>query len=684
MDSENSSLEKPVRLDKESPVAEGTVEERATNIAFNALCESQFYKQGRMDKIRLFERMYYNDIPPRFRQIHNCIMPIFGGLVDKVLADLNDEVQLKFSESKPSDYLTIPKVQAHWENERDSLEPTAMWNYKARADRFNAVLSGRRIMQNYAESDPEYKNVLEVINYTDFHSQPLGGGILENHLWCGREGIYRTLEDIYTDENYPKEQRDKLKNFSYSNEWWMNIETTYGTRLQRFWSNRLDPESNSYTGDKTVNLARFGITMDGARYMVLFEPLTKIWLDVQLWNHKWPWYSAATHEDHKLFWSKAYADDFYHVAENVIMLVQQEITNREKVNNQSRAVDPRMFPDLARLDSAQYETGRIVPFNSMPDGVNVRRAADGIYDFTVQGLTGSIQLSTELIDMLEKYTSATDIPVPAGAKPSVMVSIQQQNAKRIGLRTDGMKEMDAQIGLSFFEGLKEHMPARVSVRMLGENGFISESELTRMEVNQMGAPICKVVSTSEQESQDSMKRDGRIKAITMLTENQNLNSFEKEMILRDIGQFDEAQITFAVENMPYSARKQVAHASQDLQALFAGKEPETYYGADGTYQKYFYEWIIDHKSQLSTKFPRFFEYLKKMQPIFEANAKMQGQKANSQMQQQKAAAGAQGGGGAPAPKTTTGKKPAATPAAKAAQPSPFAAVAKGMGSLMGK
>ena len=403
--------------------------------------------------------------------------------------------------------------------------------------------------------------------------------------------------------------------------------------------------------------------------MVLFEPLTKIWLDVSLWNKKYPWKSSATHEDHKLFWSKAYADDFYCIAELVNILVTEEVTNREKMNNQSRAFDPKMFPDAARLDSAQYETGRLVPYNSMPDGTTVRRAEEGIYSFTTPQLEGTIQLSQQLLQMLEKYSGVGELQIPKGAHPGVVIAMQQKQSKRVGLRTDGMKQMDCELGLSYFEGLKEHMPAKVSIKILGENGFISEEELTRAEVTSMGTPTVTCVSGSEEENADNMKRDGRVKAIEMIAQNPNLNSFEKEMVLRDIGQFDEAQIMFAVESIPYTARKQIAHASQTIQDLLLGKEPEIYYGADISYQRYIYNYVIDHKSDLKKKFPRFFEHLKKMQPIFEQNAKMQGQKAK---QQQMLAQKGAGDG------KDTGAKPSSAPIAKTP---PQTRVAKNMGNV---
>src|SRR5258708_37662398 len=137
-----------------------------------------------MDQIARYERLYLNDVPPKLRQISEVVIPVFSGLIDTLLADFNDEIMLKYTSKNPVDFLMLPKVQAHWEVERDSLKPHAMWKQKARWGRVNACLSGRDILQNYAESDPEYRNILETINYTDVHSQPLCGRDLDKHLYA--------------------------------------------------------------------------------------------------------------------------------------------------------------------------------------------------------------------------------------------------------------------------------------------------------------------------------------------------------------------------------------------------------------------------------------------------------------------------------------------------------------------
>lgn len=644
-----------------------------TQIAFDALCSSQEYKQPRMDQIAWYERLYNNDVPRRFRQLSNVVVPIFSGLVDTLLADFNDEVQLKFS-GKISDYLVIPKIQKLFEKERDSLKSHARWNQKARWDRFNAVISGRGIFQNFSESDPEYRNVLEVINYSDFHCQSLGGGNIDNHLFKGREGIYRTYNEIINNDGFPLEQRNKIKDTAWSSEFMQQIEDTYGTKLQSFYSLGLNPDTNSYTGEKTFNLCRFQVTFEGAQYAVLFEPLSKTWLDVQPWDREL-FASWATHENHKNFWNKSYADDFAKIAETVNILFNQEITNREKRNNSARAFDPEVFTDPEKLDEAQYIPDRLVPFDSKGGTV---KGSDGIYTFETAELQGTLDLSQTLMQILGNYTGANELSLGGGGspakKPTIVIAQQQQLSKRIGLRTDPMKECYAQLGRMWFEGVKRDMPTKIAIELLGEDGYVEDKELSREEVGQVGDLSITCVSNSEQENLDVIRRDSKAKAIDMVSNGQNLNKFEKEVIYREVGQFDENQIAFLVDDLPYSARKQIAHASKAIQALLLKKKPSIYYNADSAYLQYIQDWMLDQQDKLKKdgKYKGFVGFIKAMGDVVNQNM---ARKAKNDVRAQKRAAMLQ----APGP----GGAPAADPnaAAQGQVPSPFSAAQK-MGASM--
>lgn len=639
MDSEQHLLEKPVDATEDGykNITNGiSHEDEVTQLAFDALIASQDFKQERMNQIARYERLYNNDIPPKIRQLFNTPIPVFPGMIDTLLADFNDEINLKFKPTNTAQYLIIPKIQALWENERDSMAPNAMWNYKARTDRFNAAISGRGIIKNYAENVPSYRNVFEVVNYSDFHCQPFGGGVLENHLFAGQEGLFRTIEDLMSDKSLDQEQVKKLKDFSYSSQDWQTIQQTYGTKLARFTSQGLKT-SNSFAGAKTYNLCEFIVTCRGIRYRVLFEPCTKIWLKVDVWTDirpsgNYPWISWATHEDHKVFWSKSYADDLFHVADAVITMVNQELTNREKKNYNSRAYDESMFTDVQKLDEAQYMPDTLVPVNT-----GVKSIAEGIYEFQTPELTGTINL----VQFLSNYTGQ-QVGVTPGSqgmnatskKPTVVVSEQKELSKRTGLRSDSYREAYSQLGMNYMENLREYMPPRLSVQILGEKGFVEESEIRRLEVRRAGIIGATVISTSEQENRDLLKREGRIKAIELIRANPNASNYEKELILRDVGGFDDTEVSFFLDSESYESQKQIAHASENIQNILLGKETDVYYGADVSYLQYIENYLIDNKSKIKNKTQAFEQHLEEMIPIVAQNmqrkAKMMIMKKNLQ------------------------------------------------------
>lgn len=586
---------------------------------------SQEYKQRRMDTLSLYERLYNNDVPPKLRQMFNVVLPIFSGMIDELLAMFNDQIQIKFNATNPAQHLVVPKIQAQWNTERDSLSPNARWNYKGRVDRFNAVLSGRGIFKEFAYNDPEYKNVLQVINYSDFHCQPLGGGNLDNHLFKGTEGNFRTKYELKTNSKYDQDQVKKLVEYGWSDTYFQQLETTYGTKFARWWALGLDVENNTFAGDFTYNLCEFIIQEDGVDYEVVFEPCSSICLYCKPWTETMPsgnspFKSYATHPDDKNFWSKSYADDLFRIADAVITMFNQELTNREKKNFNSRAIDKDMFTDIAKFDAAQYRPDTIVPADTAG---GTKKISEGVYAFETAELKGTI----DLIDWISTYTGqktgADELPPPqkgAGqSKASIMIAQQQKQSKRVGLKSDEWKECYAQLGTIFVEGMKEFMPPKMSIQVIGENGFIEEQELRRIEVRNCGIIGISVTSTTEQESSDAMKKDARIQSINMVTANPNLTKYEKETIYRDIGQFDETEITFLLDTQGATSRKQIAHCSQAIQDILLKKKPDIYYGADISYLTYFKQYIIDHKSQIKGKEKAFGSFLQIISPIIQKN-----------------------------------------------------------------
>lgn len=643
--------------------------EAIVQIAWLLWNNSQIYKQNRMNRIALYERLYNNELPKKERQLFNICLPIFGGFEDALQANLTDPVKLQFVETNPEDYLVVPKLQAQFDNEKDGLLPHQMWNSKARDLMHDALLSGRSIAKIYAESEPSYRNIFETVNYSNFHCQPLGGNYLENHLFCGEEGIYMTLEDIISNESFPKEQRDKIANFSYTDEWWQYLEDTYGTHFARYRSMFLNVNSNSFSGTKTLFLCQFIITRRGVRWFVLFDPISKNWLQCEKWKDMngtdlYPYKSAATHQDSQNFWSKGFSDDIFSIAITVSTLLNQELTNREKSNFNARAYDPSMFTDEAKLDAAQYIPDRLVPADTLG---GTRKIADGIYSFQTAQLSGTIDLIGWMQGNLGGLIGMSDLSGASGPQKgkgkqnaTVQIAQQQQVAKRIGFRAEPFKEMFGQIGEAYVAGLKEFMPASLPVRLIGEDGYTEESELKRIEMNRTGTIGVKVLSTSAEDADTQAKANKRIQALTMLATDPNINSqWRSEQTLKTVGGFDDAEIKMAMDLQTYGSKKQIAHASKAIQELLRGKMPKPYFAAESVFLQYIQDFVAENQNKVMKRkvhpqhgievylIALFGDYMNQMAPIVQTNMQRK-----TQQQIQKQQMGAQGqpnGQGAPTP-----------------------------------
>lgn len=625
------------------------------------LCASQIYKQPRMNALAVFERLYNNDIPPKLRQMFNNVLPIFSGYIDELLAMFNDEIQYKVKSHNPGDYMIVPKIQAHLNSETKSMKKNAMWNYKLRAGRFNAALSGRIIGKIYTYNDPIYTNNFENVYYGDFHCQPNGGGILENHLFCGTEGNFRTQYELRASGKYDQEQVRKLFDHEYGDRFYENLEEVYGTRFARWQAVGLDILTNSFSGEIEYNLCDFIITYNGVRYNVVFEPNTSIVLYYERWTDvmpsgEFPYKSAATHIDDKNFWSKAYADDFFTIADAGITLFNQELTNREKKNYNARAYDKQMFSDVAKLDAAQYRPDGLVPADTMG---GKKKIADGLYNLPTATMDGTVPLIEFMTNFTGSKTGADELPPASGKEKATRVMQQQaKQTKRVGLRTDEFKDYYRQLAYAFIEGMREFMPPSISVELVGQNGFIEKQELKRIDVRHATSIIIDVTSSSEQEQSDQLKKQGQVQAIETVAQNPQLTKYEKEIIYRNIGGFDESEIMFLLDTEGTMSKKQYSFASQAIEAILLDKDPHIYYGADLSYAKYVRSYFIDNKDKIMGKEKQFSEFLARMQPIIDENMKLkaledaQKQKAQQQQngQDQGGDQGGQGNNGKPQPK----------------------------------
>lgn len=652
-------------------------------IAQRQLSVSNKFKEPLVSKWKAYQELKAGNVKKKLRVQFNVALPVFQGMLDTLAADFDEPIELKFKKKHPADYFKMQRIQAAWDLEKSKYTKESRWDFKARVDKSLNILHGRSILKEYAFSDPEYTNVLDVVDPLLFHCQPQGGGLLENHLYAGEEGILRTESELTHSSIYDKEQVKELLAAAKSEDY-LNETTEWDReKLQRFTVLGLDPKNNNYVGESTFNLVEWVLTHRGERWYLLFDPWTGIWIRCErlkdiFSKDLFPWVSWATHEDNSVFWTPGYADIIYPVADAIVTLFNQELTNREKRNMGARAYDKDMWPDVAKLDEAQYRADALVPFDSKN---GTRKVSDGLYRFDTAELQGTIELLDWTGNHLQKDTGISDISqgVAMNASKKVNVAYMEQAsvAKRLGYKSQSYSEAWGEIGVRYVQGLKDHMSKDMYIEVLGDSG-IEPDVLSRDDLDLKGDMGVEVVSSTSQKAESQKKKEARIAAIKLLQQDQNVNSeWKTAAVLSDIGDYPESEIKIALDTKNYGARESVAKAHICIQEMLADKDPEINYAADATFLKIIFDYSMEHRNKLGkAKFKKFVLYLAKHTQLAQQNGvragKQRGQQAKRGMMQQAAASGKPMPmtGGAPTPPPTAAPAPGPTPSPMGAPPQP--------------
>ncbi len=636
------------------PTSKKDLGDKLVQIACRQLQTSNNYKKPLIEKWKLYEDLKAGNVKKKLRIQTNIALPVFSGMLDTLAADFDEPVELQYAKKHPSDYFKVQKVQAAFDMEKKNLAVTARWDYKSRVDKSINIMYGRSILKNYAESDPKYRNVLTVVHPTYFHNQPLGGGLNENHLFNGEEGILRTeheLEKGVDSRIYDPRQFRLLTQMAGNTDYIKEVTDYEREKLARFQATGLDATTNAYVGEKTYNLCEWILHYEGARYYLLFDPWTMVWLrceklkDISV-KDTYPWKSWASFESDKIFWSQSYADIIYPVADSIVTLFNQELTNREKRNMGARAYDKDMFTDVAKLDEAQYRADALVPVDTKG---GTRKIADGLYRFDTPELEGTIQLLDWTNKSLQTSTGVTDISqgVATNAAKKVNVAYMEQAnvAKRLGYKSQSYTECWGEIGMSFVQGMKDHFTGKMYIELLGDMG-IEPDVLEREDLMFKGEIGVQVISSTAQKANAEKDREAHADAIKLLIQDQNMNSeWRTAATLRYVGKFKEDEIKLALDTKNYASKESVAKAHIVIEELLADKKPLLNYAADAIFLKIIYDYTMEHRNKLGVeKGKTFAMYIAKNAQI----AMQNGQQRGKQRGQQAARQNAQDGGGQPA------------------------------------
>lgn len=596
--------------------------EEAVNIATRQLLTSYEFKKPRLTKLARYWELYDGKTQKKLRQLFNVPIPVFPGMIDTLNAQYDTPILMKFKEGDASDYFKVQKINGAFQTEILDTSENSKWDAKLSLARKHAIMNGIAIPKLTASSDPEYQSDLEIVNLKYFHFQPRGGNVLENHLFAGEEDIEKTASALQAGARagvYNKAQVAKMLRIADTADHLTSAGSPLDSieRLSRFKPLGLNPDNNSYIGQPVYKLAQFIMEIDGTRYFVVWHPWSKTWVRFEKWSEQcssdlYPWTPYQTHPDDENLLSKSYADDLYPAADAIVAMLNQELTNREKKNFRARAFDKDMFPDVRKLDEAMHRPDALVPADTKG---GARRISEGIYTFEIGELGGTVDLIDWLTGSLGRNTGATDMAQGAvtevSKKASVAFAEQKSVSKRIGWGAQPFQTMVAALGKRYIYGLKDHMPAEMAIRVMGENGW-DWDQITRLDLNTHKDVDVLIISTDKQQQESEMRSEKRkevlmaLQADPMAAQQVNMKKVKEEMLR--LADYEDQDIAEFMDTKTYDDKKSMAKAAEAIQLILRGQKPDIWYGATVAFVQKITDFAADKRSTLGPKFEQLISY----------------------------------------------------------------------------
>lgn len=596
-----------------------TLAEKCVSIAMQQMQQSWTFKLPRIRRIREYRRLYNTQVLPKLRTQFNVPIPVFAGMIDTLQADLNDALIIRYENTDPADWKAIEKANAAIDQESTSMRPGAKWPKKFRAGRHEKIITGRTTIKFTASNDKGYQSNLEVVPFEDFFFEPTGGGDLDNHLYCGQQNIWMTKQQLLDGVEagtYDKAQVAKL--VREGTEWkragiW-DGEIDFANRFKPL---GLSIDSYNYTGEMVFGMIEWVLNYEGKRWYMVFEPYTGTWVRFEKNVERdsadaLPWMSSASHEDPKNFASKSFADDLYPVADSIITLFNQDLTNRQKRNLNAKAYDKDMFKDVAKLDEAQYRPDALVPADTKG---GTRRISEGLFSFQTPEITGTVDLIDWLSSSTGENLGVTDLQKGASQPTSKRVGVAYteiaQISKRLAYTSEPFKELGQQLGMRFFTSLKDYMREPMAIKLLGEHG-IEWDVLRRVDLNLRKSFEIRVTSQTQTETMNNAAKGKKTEALGMVAESPNINpKVRDEMVLREIGEFSAHDIALLMDTSTDTNKETAAEVSAAIQEIvLRGKKPKINWNADVFFLKRIAKFARDHKDTLPRKkFDMLIEYM---------------------------------------------------------------------------
>ncbi|UPJ35857.1 hypothetical protein IVB45_02255 [Bradyrhizobium sp. 4] len=638
--------------------------DEAVTVATRQLMASTDFKKPRLATLAKYWQLYDGKVQKKLRQLFNVPIPVFPGMIDTLNAQYDTPIRLKFKEGDAADYFKVQKINGAFQMEVMNTAQNSKWDSKLRMARKHAIMNGIAIPKLTAESDPEYKSELEIVNLKNYHFQPRGGLYNENHLFNGEEDIEKTRSELVSGArsgSYDQQQVKELLRLSADSDYLPDGRSDMSEKLSRFKPLGLNPDNTTYVGESVFKLASWILNIDGTRYYLCWHPWTKIWLRFEPWkdmcsSELYPWNPYTTHEDDENLLSKSYGDDAYAACDAIVAMFNQELTNREKRNFGTRYYDKDMFKDVRKLDEAQYRPDALVPADTMG---GTKRISEGIFEFKSGELNGTVNLIDWTVSTLGRNNGANDMAqgsvTDVSKKASVAFAEQKSVSKRLSWGAQPFQDMMAGLGKRYIYGLKDHMPSKMAIRMMGERGWEWE-QITRLDLDTTKDVDVLIESTDKQQEESDMNMEKRKNALEAIGADPILSpiinaKWRASELLSAVGGYEDAEIAEATDTKSNNDKKSLAKASEAIQLILQGKQPVQWFGATPAFMQKIVDFASDNRATLGEKFDQLLEYASSHEQIAMQNIERKAMEDARAMQMQQ------------------GIAPGAAPAAPGAAPS---------------
>lgn len=563
-----------------TPTMDPQIRQKIVEQCCEQIRTSRQFKLTRMAQIKENENLYYGIIEKSIRNPFNENFPFMSGYVDFLRSRIDDDSTLQFTHQAESDLKRANKINGFYDTESKSIDPDASWDLKHRHAKFNAILSGVAIYSYYSYKNPEYKSCMEVISHYDFHNEPRGGAILEKHLFCGQDNIFKNEESLPLDPSYDQEKVKQLI-AEYGKGQYKDNTDLDNNRNNRYTAMGQDPQTNNFVGQKVIKFAQFYTTYENKRYYVLFNEVTKVAIRVcpieeMFPSGLYPYVTWHTNEDPDLFWSKAPADDARATARILNLMINQELYNRQKRNYGKIGYDVTMFPNVQALIDSR-------PDSHIPmDLSNGKQISQGLYEFKVGDLNGTLDLVTWLDQFTGKQigrTASAAGQAESDKKVGIFKGEIEQIDQLINVKNKSYRYGLSCLGLRFKQGLDDNLTKEVSIKIMGAKGVewdtLSPADL-KTDKDLIIQPVGGSTEIRLKELQDNKKATA-----LSLVQTVNPQWKDRELLLLSGYTSEDAKDAFSANT--FSEKELMSEASQSEKDIVEGKNPPINHGADDNF-----------------------------------------------------------------------------------------------------